>query len=391
MNVPGAETHSRAQYRLIEDDADIAEARARLDAELDASGAADRPLFLDTEFESNRQGTRLCLLQVSAGSSIFLFDALGLRSLKALAPLLDRGDLTWVLHAGLQDVRLLEQVIGVTPRRLLDTQVAWALLGPEYSASLAYLQYRVCGIRADKGHQADDWVRRPIPRSQLDYAAQDVAHLPAIYGNIRQRLEALARYELAVAASLATLSPEPEPPQRLGLGSFRNAWQLSPEGLVSLGLLIEFYNAVPPGEQSSLGDPKVLMSLAARSPHTKDELGRIKGVTRSLIERHGEHLLALFRQARQGKAPDAPALEPAAYGSFAEHRLDAWIATLRAEVCSELQVAPELALPSRWTRRMLDAHSIGGISALVGSLSGWRKSLLEEKIRAFCERRPPPV
>lgn len=391
MSERGAEGPSRASFRLIEDEAALGEAALRLEAELDTAAQTDRPLFLDTEFESNRQGTRLCLLQISAGSSIFLFDALALRRLKALGPLLGRTDVLWVLHAGLQDVRLLEQAVGVTPRRLLDTQVAWALLGPEYSVSLAYLQYRVCGVRADKGHQADDWVRRPIPPSQLDYAARDVVYLPAIYRRVQQELAARTRFELAVAASLATLTPEPEPPQRLSLASFRNAWQLSPEGLVALGLLIEFYNGVPPADQGALGDPKVLMSLAARSPRSEDDLGRIKGVTRALLERHGERLLSLFRLAREGGTPATVALEPAAYGSFAEHRLDAWLATLRAEVCTELEVAPELALPGRWTRRMLEAYISGGTSGLLASLGGWRKSLLEEATARFCERRPPPV
>ena len=35
-------------------------------------------LFLDTEFESNRSGIELCLLQISTGSEIFLVDAIAL-------------------------------------------------------------------------------------------------------------------------------------------------------------------------------------------------------------------------------------------------------------------------------------------------------------------------
>jgi len=383
---------ARPSYTLIEDERGLADAVAHLEAELEPGRSLEQPLFLDTEFESGRQGVRLCLLQVSAGGAVFLFDALRLRTLSPLASVLARENLIWILHAGLQDIRLLEQEIPeAAPRRLLDTQVAWALLGPEYSVSLAYLEYRVCGVRADKGHQADDWVRRPIPRSQLDYAAQDVAYLPAIFGQVKARLEGLNRFDLAIAASLATLTPEPEPPRALGMGSFRNAWQLSADGLVALALLIAFYNDLPPSEQSTIGEPKVLMSLAARLPKSKDELSRIKGVNRTLTERYGDRILGLLQSAAQGGAAASPALEPPAYGSFEEHRLDAWIATLRAEVCAELAVAPELALPSRLTRRMLDGYTSGGIPALFGGLSGWRKSLLQEQVARFCERRPPPV
>jgi len=391
MTPPGAAS-SRPRYRLIEDDSGLAEAASLLEAELAASAATDPPLFLDTEFESNRQGVRLCLVQLSVGQSIFLVDALRVRTLAPLRPLLSSRNLLWVLHAGLQDVRLLEQALSLDrPPRMLDTQVGWALLGPEYSVSLAYLEYRICGIRADKGHQADDWVRRPIPPSQLDYAARDVAYLPAIFDHIKHRLEEHRRFDIALAASLATLTPEPDAPARLGLGSFRNAWQLSPEGLAALGLLIEFYNGLSPNEQGPLGEPKVLMSLAARLPRTKDDLGRIKGVSRSLIERHGSGILNLLDSAQRAQSPGSPVLEPAAYGSFAEHRLDAWMMTLRAEVCQELEVAPELVLPGRMTRRLLDAYSGGGVSALVAGLNGWRKSLLAPQVERFCERHPPPV
>jgi len=382
---------TRPDYRLVEDEQGLVEAVTLLEGELGANEAELLPLYVDTEFESGRQGVRLCLLQVSLGRSIFLFDALRLRSLKPLGPLLGRPNLLWVLHAGLQDLRLIEHEVGTAPRQLVDTQVAWALLGPEYSVSLAYLEYKVRGIRADKGHQADDWVRRPIPRSQLDYAAQDVAHLPAIWGHIRQRLLDLQRLDIALAASLASLSPEPEAPRILGIGSFRNAWQLSPEGLTALASLVAFHNQLSPDEQGAVGEPKVLMSLAARLPKTKDDLVRIKGVNRSLAERHGARILALVQSARERGPTASVVLEPPAYGSFEEHRLDAWITTLRAEVCTTLSVAPELALPSRLTRRMLDAYTSAGIPALVGSLSGWRQGLLKAEVMRFCERRPPPV
>jgi len=392
MTQSGGEAPLRAAFQLVDDEAGLAVALATLEAELDAAASEDRPLFLDTEFESNRQGVRLCLLQIAAGTSIFLLDAQKLRSLSPLGSLLGRPSLLWVLHAGLQDVRLIEQATRCpSPQRMLDTQVAWALLGAEYSVSLAYLDYRVSGVRADKGHQADDWVRRPIPPSQLAYAAHDVACLPAIFGHIKQRLQALERLEVAISASLATLSPEPDPPRMLSAKSFRNAWQLSPAGLAALGLLVEFYNGLGEGEQSSLGEPKALMSVAARMPRNKDELLRIKGVNRSLAERHGGRLLALLQEARETKEPASPVLEPAAYGSFDEHRLDAWITTLRAEVCAEVQVAPELALPGRLTRRMMDTYGEGGLPALLGCLTGFRKSLLEAAVTRFCERQPPPV
>src|SRR6187551_357357 len=93
-----------------------------------ASALASCPrLYLDTEFESGRGPTRLCLLQISSGTDIFLVDTLKLGRLEPLAAALARPDVEWVFHAGLQDLALIEQRLHLrAPPRLFDTQVAYA-------------------------------------------------------------------------------------------------------------------------------------------------------------------------------------------------------------------------------------------------------------------------
>src|SRR5688572_29900282 len=153
--------------RWIDTQADLREAAQRLTAE--------KTLYLDTEFDSGRAGTDLCILQISDGKTVYLIDALRLGSLVALAPAFAAPDCIWVLHAGQQDVDLITASLRMESRpRVFDTQVAWALLSVEHSVSLAYLQYQVLGIRGGKGYQVDDWKRRPLPPAQLSYAASDV-------------------------------------------------------------------------------------------------------------------------------------------------------------------------------------------------------------------------
>ena len=151
-------------------------------------------VYLDTEFESSQRGTQLCLIQISRGEKIWLIDAVRLAAVEPLAQALGAPDQQWVLHAGQQDVRLLLSRLRMErPPRLFDTQIAWALLGPEHSVSLAYLQYRLLGLRSSKPHQADDWLRRPMSDSQLEYAASDVAHLPALHRELLLRAHAHER------------------------------------------------------------------------------------------------------------------------------------------------------------------------------------------------------
>src|SRR5207253_1865023 len=95
------------------------------------------------------------------------------------------------------------------PPALFDTQVVWSLLGPEASVSLAFLQFRVLGVRSSKGYQADDWLRRPLPKAQIEYAASDIIHLPALEQDLRRRARDLGREHVIADACRELLLPEP--------------------------------------------------------------------------------------------------------------------------------------------------------------------------------------
>jgi ribonuclease D len=376
---------TRARVELIQSDAGLRSAASEL------SGA--RCLYLDTEFESVRSGTTLCLLQLSRGDTTFLIDTLRVESLHPLSEVLADAQAEWVLHAGQQDVALLMSRLGLRePPRLFDTQVAWALLGPEYSVSLSYLQYRMLGIRSGKAHQADDWKRRPLPASQLAYAAADIEHLPALRKILGERAAELGRAELVSLASAESVWPEPETPAPLALESFRNAWQLEVPNQAALHALIDWYNALAPAQQKRAPESKTLLSIAGRLPRTLDDLSRIKGVSRTFLQEHGAHVVAAMERAiGRAKATDHVVIEPPAYASFEEIRLDAWLTLARAEICAELSVAPELALPGRVLRplklSLLAEHDPERAAA---HLRGWRETLLKEAFLAFTRRQPPP-
>ena len=346
-------------------------------------------LFLDTEFESNRSGIELCLLQISTGKEIFLVDAIALRDLTPLAEAFQQSPL-WVLHAGQQDVMLLGDRLRLKTRpRVFDTQVAWSLVTVEHSVSLAYAQFRALGLRATKAHQADDWVRRPLPASQLAYAAADVEHLPELYGFLAQRVAELGRAELVPIASAETVWTEAKAVSVLSLESFRNAWQLDHRGQAALRYLIDWFNGLPEREREQAPENKTLLSLASRLPTTLADLQRIKGVPRGWSRELGQDLVnGLTRAAAAADGTGFVPIDPPAYATKRELRVDGWLGAARAELCVTLEVAPELALPSRMVK-VLRSHALThGAASLGDALEGWRKALLAGPLADFARRFP---
>lgn len=350
--------------------------------------------FLDTEFDSAHGGPSLCLLQLSDGQKTYLFDPLAL-SLAPLAELLGAPGVEWVLHSGRQDVPLLCRLLNVsTPERVFDTQVAWALVSPEAGVALAYLEFVLLGVQPAKGHQIDDWRRRPLPPHLLAYAARDVAQLPALREQLSARLDAAGRLFAVYPASREAVDPPPEPPSPLTLASFRNAWQLDRPAQAAMQALITWANTLSQEEARDLPDSKILLSLASRRPATVDELGQMRGVPRRLTARRGAELVTRLRDAAE-RASDADfvPMKPPPYATHDEIWARARLELVRAQACRLLDAAPEVLMPARLLDRLRPRlAATGDLASLLDRIEGFRHALLapvwSEAIRLD---GPPPA
>jgi ribonuclease D len=83
-------------------------------------------------------------------------------------------------------------------------------------------------------------------------------------------------------------------------------------------------------------------------------------------------------------------IEPPPYATPTDLLTSGWLEAARAELCTELEVAPELVLPSRLMRRLRDAAvSRGALAGAVEALVGWRRTLLEAPLLQKLERYGP--
>ncbi len=149
---------------------------------------------LDTEFIRERTyWPQLALVQLAIGEEILLVDPLAPGIAEALRPLLADPSVLKVMHSASEDLVALSHHCGVLPVPLFDTQIAAALCGIGGGMGYQKLVQEITGVALAKGETRSDWLRRPLSDSQLEYAADDVVHLGALYRELEARLQALER------------------------------------------------------------------------------------------------------------------------------------------------------------------------------------------------------
>jgi len=168
---------------------------------------------LDTEFHRERTYLpHLALVQLATPDRIALVDAIEV-DVRALSRVLET-EAVCVMHAGSQDLEILELECGLVPQRMFDTQIA-ALFCGYRTSSLGKLIEGFLGIQLDKSSQLSDWTRRPLPADDLRYAASDVAHLLELRDALLSRLAEQNRVdwaeeEIERLRSKDRSAPEPE-------------------------------------------------------------------------------------------------------------------------------------------------------------------------------------
>lgn len=339
---------------LVEDAAALAALGARL---AEASIVA-----FDTEFigeESFRP--RVCLVQVATAREVALIDPLRLEARGeqgALVEFLGRlaeESPTVLVHAGFHDVEAIRLAVGRDPRGVIDTQIAAAMAGLPFPASLATALESLAGHRPAKGHTFTDWDARPLSRTQLLYAADDVRYMPLLWSRLSEELARRGRLEWARRESAQKLAEAPFDPasqvRRIARGELVGAEN---RGLVR-ALVLERHaiareHDLPP--RATLPDG-ALAEIARHRPASAEEFRRLKGIPGRTMKECPERLVATIARALASPPPYDPLGELLADRVVREETDRAW-PILQAR-CVELGLAPELVLVradfARWLAR----------------------------------------
>ena len=356
-------------------------------AQLAERAAATGRLALDTEFMSEgRYYPLLCLVQVAVDGAegaplVGTIDALGDDDPGPLLPLLADPEVEIVVHAGRQDLALLERAWGVRPTNVFDTQIAAALTTTSHQSSYRALVGQVLGKSLKKAESFTHWDKRPLTPEQIKYAGQDVEHLLQVADVLRGRLEERGRIEWAREEfrMLETTSGEERDPDDVFL-RLTATTRLKPlEAAVARELV--FWRESTARDQDrpirSVMPDRLVTQLARRRPANLDALRNERGVGEGILRRYGNQMLTAIRRGEQASPvhlEQRPELPPW-YGpltSLCE-------ALLRAR-CEEQQIAPEMVA----TRAEIGAVVLEAVQRRPEPdsrlLTGWRRTTAGEEM-----------
>ncbi len=327
---------------------------------------------IDTEFHRERTYyPQVALIQLTVGEAIWLIDPLEV-DLAPLAELLN-SDGVCIVHAGVQDLEVLELACGTVPKRIFDTQIAAGFLGIA-TGSLSSILDRFLDVDLPKGDRLTDWLRRPLTDDQMRYAASDVEYLLPLTDVLMSQLEELGRVDWATEECDLLLS---RPRTRrapdeavLRIKEARGLRGKSMRVATAVAAWRERKAAelnVPPRQVlSDLG----VVAVSQQAPETVKQLKMLRGVdNRHLRNGAPTEILDAVKvgikskktQERSARAPELPrhlrpvvTLVTAWVSQLArDNRLDPALLATRSDVEGLLRGDPECRLHEGWRQELV--------------------------------------
>jgi ribonuclease D len=338
---------------------------------------------LDTEFVWEKTYyAQLGLVQAGLGDgTCFLIDAVALPDLSPMGEVLADANIVKILHDAPQDLMILRRATGAVARNVFDTRLAAGFAGLPSTLSLGNLLAEVLDVQLAKAHTRADWTARPLAPEVLEYAADDVVHLPEVAARLRERartvgVEAWMDEELAkLDKPEVTEEPRPEeawrrirvmpPPPPRGLAVLRElaAWREDKARRADL-------------PRRWLMEDRDLASIAAQTPRTPEELARMPKLNPQVVKRRGDELLAAVERGLALPEADCPV-------AYAEIRRDAAfrqavdgvLAAIQARA-AQIGIDPALVSSRKDLAALLQAGEPGAADHPLRR--GWRADFLRE-------------
>jgi ribonuclease D len=366
-------------------------------AQVVAAVAAAPWVALDTEANSMFvYRERICLIQVNANGRLFLIDPLAIdpaapdpATLAPLKPLLEDPARTVFLHGGEYDVGSLKRDYGIDLAGVFDTQQAASLLGWEKTGYGAAVE-ALCGVTLAKDHAQYDWGTRPLDPLAVQYALDDVIHLPQVAERLKDMVAAADLTEEVAIANRAvmdiTWSGGFEP---AGFWKLKGIRDVPVQALGILFALYQWRDTIARTANKPAGrmlNTELMFAVARQAPTNFQLLKRL-GIKGWFMSEHGEAMMEVIRIAR-AQPPELPprpiSREVPPDEEPRERRLKDWRrAEAENRTRSEGRTVPlQVVLPARSLEYL---KRYGAVDlAVVPQLGAKRIARYGDKLRQLC-------
>ncbi len=344
-------------------------------------------LAIDTEFlREKTYYAKLCLLQLATDDEVAVVDPFALRTLDDLVPLLQDPGCTKLFHSGTQDIEILYRETGALPVGVFDTQVAAALLGHTQQIGYGALVHDVCGVTIRKLDSFTDWSRRPLAKSQIEYASEDVIYLPRMYRAMRERLVELGRLEWLAPDFQELVDPKRfEAGERERYKRLKRANQLSQRQLAGAREFAAWREVTAQTRnlpRKWVATDEQIVEACKREARTIDDLFMVRGLSGKLSTAEARTVARLMAQAFDSDPSTWPKLDRSGRSEpNVDFQIDLMTALVRLRAKQNGVAFQTLASHDDMVR------VARGYRDDVDLLRGWRRSLVGEELVDLVEGR----
>ncbi len=341
----------------------------------------------DTEFVSEfSYYPDLCLVQVSADDGLLaIIDTKEVPDIDEFWETLADGDHLTIVHAGREEFRFCRRSVGRVPSNWFDVQLAAGMIGLDYPSSYGKLINRILGISLDKNETRTDWRKRPLTPGQLEYALQDVIHLPHLHEFLRDKLEQHGRAswlqqetELWMADVIATETRE----------RWRRVSGLAKLPSHSQVVAQELWRWREEEAQQRDIHPKrvlrddLLVELARRGKTNTAQMREIRGMQRRDLEVHLPAIAERIKVAK-GKKPERQPRKRKPVLPTHVDMLTQFLGAALTSVCRSQSIAPNLVGTAQDVRELIADH-LGCADVNQDEPSklaeGWRATIIGQQL-----------
>lgn len=340
----------------------------------------------DTEFVSEYSYyPDLCLVQVVADNGVLaVIDTKEIQEIDEFWRTLSDGDHLTIVHAGREEFRFCRRAVGAVPKHWFDVQLAAGMVGLDWPSAYGKLINRCLRLTLGKGETRTDWRRRPLTEGQLEYALQDVIHLPDLYSYLNDKLIKLGRTDWLVEETATWIDDVLESENR---ERWRRVSGLSKLPARAQVIAKELWRWRENQAQQRDVQPRrvlrddLLVELARRGKTRPEQLKEIRGIQRRDIEPHLSDIAECIRSAKNMKPERQPRSSKPVLPTHVD-MLTQFLGAALTSVCRGKSIAPNLVGTAQDVRELIADHlgcdAVNGGPPKLGR--GWRAEIVGQQI-----------